>query len=150
VPDLTSSPYIYRGANSRLSGACGAPAAGVVSRIIISEGTLAVAVDTVSVGWFHTTRIENLQVEQKEKKYDIRVPVITNNVSLFQLISRPRQLGNLVIERPKIVVQLPTEKSDLFDDGPASAPSLDERQVQSALSRTIDVSVIDATQKAGI
>lgn len=106
---------------------------------------VAVTVDTVSVGWFQTTTIENLHVEQKEKKFDFRVPRITNNVSLFQLISRPRQLGNLVIEEPKIVIHLPSEKSDLFDEDPGTAPSLDERQLQSALSRTIDVSVIDAS-----
>lgn len=50
-----------------------------------------------------------------------------------------------MIEQPAIVVQLPTEKSDLFDQGPATAPSVDEAQVQSALSRTIDVSVFDAS-----
>ena len=106
---------------------------------------VAVTVDTVSVGWFKTTKIEDLHVEQKEKKYDFRVPLITNDVSLFQLISRPRQLGNLVIEEPKIVIHLPSEKSDLFDDAPETTPSVDERQLQTALSRTIDVSVIDAS-----
>ncbi|PQO46128.1 hypothetical protein [Blastopirellula marina] len=112
---------------------------------LFNGNEVVVTVDTVSVGWFQTTTIENLHVEQKEKKYDFRVPLITNDVSLFQLISRPRQLGNLVIEEPKIVIHLPDEKSDLFNDGPGTAPSIDEQQLQTALSRTIDVSVIDAS-----
>lgn len=106
---------------------------------------VAVSVDSVSVGWFRSTKIENLQIIQREKKYDVDVPVITNDVSLFQLISQPRQLGNLVIERPSIVVQLPNEKSDLFDQGQETPPSLDEAKVQTALRRTIDVSVFDAS-----
>ncbi|RCS41469.1 hypothetical protein DTL42_23225 [Bremerella cremea] len=104
-----------------------------------------VAVDSVSVGWFQSTKIEHLQVAQRENKFDVDVAVITNDLSLFQLISQPRQLGNLVIERPAIVLQLPSETSDLFNRGPEAAPSIDEAQLQAALSRTIDVSVFDAS-----
>lgn len=104
-----------------------------------------VSVDSVSVGWFRPTEIENLRVKQNEGKYNIGVPRIANDVTLFQLISKPRQLGNLTIERPLIVIELPNEKADLVTDGPGEAPSLDQEKVQSALQRTINVKVIDAT-----
>ncbi len=106
---------------------------------------VAVSVDGVSVGWFRPTEIENLRVKQKDGKYNIGIPRIANDVTLFGLLSNPRQLGNLVIERPLIVVELPSEQSDLLNGGPGDAPSLDEQKVQSALQRTIDVQVIDAT-----
>jgi len=106
---------------------------------------VAVSVGSVSVGWFRPTEIENLRVEQKEGKYHIGVPRIANDVTLFHLVTKPRQLGNLTIERPLIVVELPSEQADLVQDATGEAPSLDKQKVQSALQRTIDVQVIDAT-----
>ncbi|MBA2116998.1 hypothetical protein [Bremerella alba] len=106
---------------------------------------VAVSVETVSVGWFHPTEIKDLHVQQNMGKYNIDVPRIANDVTLFQLITKPRQLGNLTIERPVILVELPSEKADLVNDGPGEAPSLDQEKVQAALQRTIDVQLIDAT-----
>lgn len=54
---------------------------------------VSVSVDSVSVGWFQSTKIENLQVAQKENKFDVNVPLITNDVSLFQLISHRGNWG---------------------------------------------------------
>ncbi|MEW4562151.1 hypothetical protein AB1K70_06475 [Bremerella sp. JC770] len=106
---------------------------------------VSVSVGSVSVGWFRPTEIENLRVQQNDGKYNVGVPRIANDVTLFQLISQPRQLGNLTIERPLIVIELPNEQADLVNDGPGEAPSLDQEKVESALQRTIDVQVIDAT-----
>ncbi|PQO41280.1 hypothetical protein C5Y96_00790 [Blastopirellula marina] len=106
---------------------------------------VAVSVGSVSVGWFHPTEIQNLRIQQNEGKYNVGVPRIANDVTLFQLITKPRQLGNLTIEQPLIVIELPSEQADLVNDGVGDAPSLDQAQVESALQRTIDVQVIDAT-----
>lgn len=106
---------------------------------------VAVSVGSVSVGWFRPTEIGNLRIQQNEGKYNVGVPRIANDVTLFQLITKPRQLGNLTIEEPLIVVELPNEEADLVTDGAGDAPSLDQEQVEAALQRTIDVRVIDAT-----
>ncbi len=104
-----------------------------------------VSVGSVSVGWFQPTEIGNLRVQQNDGKYNIGIPRIANDVTLFQLITRPRQLGNLTIEQPLIIIELPSEQADLVDGGLAESPSLDQEKVESALRRTIDVRVIDAT-----
>ncbi|MEW4454423.1 hypothetical protein AB1L30_17240 [Bremerella sp. JC817] len=104
-----------------------------------------VSVGSVSVGWFTPTEITNLKVTQNSGKYDIGVPRISNDVTLFHLLKQPRQLGNLKIESPLIEIELPSEEADLANDGPAEAPSLDKEKVQAALQRTIDVAVTDAT-----
>lgn len=106
---------------------------------------VAVSVGSVSVGWFHPTEIGNLRVKQVDGKYNVGIPRIANDVTLFQLITKPRQLGNLTIEQPLIIIELPNEQADLINDGPGEAPSLDQEKVESALQRTIDVRVIDAT-----
>ncbi|QDU74316.1 hypothetical protein Pan97_13230 [Bremerella volcania] len=112
---------------------------------LFNDKEVAVSVDSVSVGWFRPTEIENLRVQQNEGKYNVGVPRIANDVTLFQLITKPRQLGNLTIEQPLIVIELPSEQADLVTDGAGDAPSLDRDKVESALQRTIDVRVIDAT-----
>lgn len=112
---------------------------------LFNDKEVAVSVGSVSVGWFRPTEIENLRVQQNEGKYNVGVPRIANDVTLFQLITKPRQLGNLTIEQPLIVIELPSEEADLATDAVGDAPSLDEKQIEAALQRTIDVRVIDAT-----
>ncbi|MBI1247552.1 hypothetical protein GC197_06855 [bacterium] len=106
---------------------------------------VAVSIDSVSVGWFQPTEIEGLHVKQIDGKFNVGVPRIANNVTLFQLITRPRQLGNLVIERPLIALELPDESSDVFNDVAGEKHSVDQAELQSALDRTIDVEVVGAT-----
>lgn len=103
-----------------------------------------VALQDVSIGWFRPTEITRLHVAQKEDRYELSVPRIANDVTLWQLLTRPRQLGNLQIERPLVVVNLPTQAANLFDSRPPTE-ALDEARVQSNLRRTIDVALTDAT-----
>lgn len=104
-----------------------------------------VAVDAISVGWFRSTEVKNLSVQQNEQKFQVRVPRIFNDVTLWQLLWRPRQLGNLVIASPTITVQLPSKGADLFDADSSTASSLDNAEVQQALRHAISVTVTDAT-----
>ncbi|UUO07633.1 hypothetical protein M4951_04830 [Blastopirellula sp. J2-11] len=115
---------------------------------VLAATEVEVFVDRVSLGWLTITQIEGLQIRQREQKFNVSVPQMSNDVYFWQLIVNPRQLGNLEIIQPDLHFVIQEQENSLIDSIANEPTPLDPSKLTEALNRQISVNIRDATLSA--
>ncbi|EAQ81986.1 hypothetical protein [Blastopirellula marina] len=115
---------------------------------VLAATEVEVFVDRVSFGWLAITQIEGLQIRQREGKFNVSVPQMSNDVYFWQLIANPRQLGNLEIIQPDLHFVIQKPEDSLIDSIADEPTPLDPEKLTEALNRQISVNIRDATLSA--
>ncbi|TWT39387.1 AsmA-like C-terminal region-containing protein [Blastopirellula retiformator] len=115
---------------------------------VLAASEFEVMVDRVSLGWLTPTRIEGLQIRQREDKFTVSVPKMRNDVYFWQLIVNPRQLGNLEIIKPNLHFVIQKQEDSLIDSVASEPAPIDETKLTEALNRQVSIEIQDATLSA--
>jgi hypothetical protein len=106
-----------------------------------SSGDKEVAIGSVSAGWLSTISVNDLEVRQRDGKWQASVPSLTMDCTLIALLFDHNDLGVIRLERPVIEAQLVQDHTKAKEELTATAPSVEHETAKISL----DLQVVDGT-----